>query len=104
MGRAGLLSTPYQDFVARFRATVRRAVPRDAIVAVVSRGDGDLLEIEGSEAWHFPQRGDGVYLGYYPSDSSAAIRHLEALRERGAEFLAIPASSLWWLEHYEDFA
>ena len=94
----------YQEVVTRFREVVRGAVPRDATVAVVSRGDGDLLDIEVSRAWHFPQRRDGVYLGYYPPDSSAAIQHLERLRERGAEFLAFPASSLWWLEHYEGFA
>jgi glycosyltransferase involved in cell wall biosynthesis len=94
----------YSDAIARFRGLVSRALPRGATVAVVSRGDSDLLELEGVEAWHFPQRGDGVYLGYYPADSAAAIQHLEALRTKGAQFLAIPASSLWWLAHYAGFA
>jgi len=102
--RAVVLSTTYQQVIARFHEVVRSTVPRAATVAVVSRGDGDLLKIEGARGWHFPQRADGVYLGYYPPDSSAAIQHLEALRERGAEFLAFPPSSLWWLEHYDGFA
>jgi glycosyltransferase involved in cell wall biosynthesis len=93
----------YSDVLSRFRVLLQRALPANATVAVVSRGDGELLRLEGLDAWHFPQRADGVYLGYYPPDSAAAIQHLEALRAKGAEFLAVPASSLWWLEHYAGF-
>jgi glycosyltransferase involved in cell wall biosynthesis len=93
----------YSDVLSRFRVLLQRALPAEATVAVVSRGDGELLRLEGLDAWHFPQRADGVYLGYYPPDSAAAIQHLEALRAKGAEFLAVPASSLWWLEHYAGF-
>jgi glycosyltransferase involved in cell wall biosynthesis len=93
----------YSDLVARFQESVRRALPENTTVAVISRGDADLLQLDGIEAWHFPQRADGVYLGYYPADSASAVRHLETLRANGAEFLAIPANSLWWLEHYEAF-
>jgi glycosyltransferase involved in cell wall biosynthesis len=103
----GLLASSapaYGDVVERFQALIRHVLPPEAIVAVVSRGDADLLQLDGIEAWHFPQRGDGVYLGYYPPDNAAAIRHLETLRDKGAEFLAIPANSLWWLEHYSGFA
>jgi len=94
----------YSDVLSRFRGLVQRSLPANATVAVVSRGDGELLRFEEIEAWHFPQRGDGIYLGYYPPDSAAAIQHLEALRAKGAEFLAIPANSLWWLEHYAGLA
>ncbi len=94
----------YSDVLSSFRSLLQRALPENATVAVVSRGDDELLRLDEIEAWHFPQRGDGVYLGYYPPDSEAAIQHLEALRAKGAEFLAVPASSLWWLEHYAGFA
>lgn len=94
----------YSDVLSRFRVLLQHALPANATVAVVSRGDHELLQLEELEAWHFPQRADGVYLGYYPPDSEAAIQHLEALRAKGAEFLAIPANSLWWLEHYAGFA
>lgn len=94
----------YSDVLSRFRVLLQRALPANAAVAVVSRGDDELLRLEELDGWHFPQRGDGVYLGYYPPDSEAAIQHLEALRAKGAEFLAIPANSLWWLEHYGGFA
>jgi len=94
----------YSEAAARFRRTICRAVPRDATVAVISKGDRQLLELPQRRGWHFPQRADGVYAGYYPSDDAAAIRHLETLRERGAEFLAVPAAALWWLNHYAGFA
>src|SRR5829696_5770077 len=91
----------YQAVVRRFAQLVRGAVPDDATVLVVSKGDAQLLEIEGRETWHFPQRADGTYAGYYPHDSASAISHLEELREKGAGYLAFPAPALWWLDHYE---
>src|SRR5436190_14273203 len=93
----------YAGLVSRFREIVRRAVPPGAIVAVVSRGDHELLDLPGRSAWHFPQRADGVYAGYYPADSFAAIAHLESLREQGAGYFAIPATSRWWMDHYDAF-
>ena len=92
------------DPVVRFREVVRDTVPEDATVLVVSRGDSELLKLGGRRAWHFPQRADGVYAGYYPPDSAAAIAHVEALRTRGGEFLAFPSPAAWWLEHYDGLA
>jgi glycosyltransferase involved in cell wall biosynthesis len=93
----------YEQLVNVFRALVHEAIPPSATVAVVSKGDQALLLLGNRDAWHFPQRTDGVYAGYYPSDSSNAISHLEAVRAKGAEYLAFPAASLWWLDEYEDF-
>ena len=95
--------THYADSVIDFRKFVERLVPRGATIVVISKGDRQLLALSEREAWHFPQRADGVYAGYYPADSAAAIAHLEGLREKGAQFLAIPAASLWWLEEYGGF-
>jgi len=92
----------YRALVRRFAEFVRGAVPADATVAVVSKGDAELLEIDGCAAWHFPQRTDGTYAGYHPIDSAGAIAHLEELRAKGVDHLAFPAFSLWWLDHYED--
>ena len=89
---------------SRFRDVVGRVVPDDAVVIVVTRGDSSLLDLGGPTGWHFPQRSDGVYAGYYPEDSRAAVAHLEALRKRGGEFLALPAAALWWLDHYPGLA
>jgi glycosyltransferase involved in cell wall biosynthesis len=92
----------YRALVQRFAEFVRSAVPTDATVAVVSKGDVELLEIDGRAAWHFPQRSDGTYTGYHPFDSAGAIAHLEELREKGADHIAFPAPSTWWLDHYEE--
>lgn len=91
------------EIVPRFRALLDRTVPPGARVLVASKGDRAVVELDGREGSHFPQRGDGVYAGYYPSDSAAAITHLEELRERGADFIAFPATALWWLDQYREF-
>jgi len=89
--------------LSRVRDVVGRVVPADASVLAISRGDAGLLEIAGRRISHFPQNEHGVYAGFHPSDSTAAITHLEALRARGAEFLLIPATAYWWMKHYKDF-
>jgi glycosyl transferase family 2 len=43
------------------------------------------------------------FSGYYPLDSDEAVARLEALREKGADFLLFPCSAFWWLEHYPEF-
>jgi GT2 family glycosyltransferase len=96
-------SNEYRQLVEEIRETVRATLPADAKVLVVSRGDSDLLELDGRRSSHFPQLDGGAYAGYYPSDSDEAISHLESLRARGAGFLLLPRPSLWWLEHYRGF-
>lgn len=87
--------------VERIHAAVRRVLPAGtAPIAVVSRGDEDLIRFDGHVGWHFPQTEDGDYAGYHPADSDAAIAELEDVRRRGAGYLLIPGSSSWWLEHY----
>ena len=93
-----------EQLCRRLGKTIRAVTPPGAKVLVVSRGDDDLVEIEGRVGWHFPQDSDGAYAGHYPADAVEAIAHLEALRAKGAAFLAIPAPALWWLGHYAEFA
>lgn len=79
-------------------------VPVGATILVVSKGDEDALELGGRRGWHFPRGEDGAYTGYHPGDSAEAISHLEALREKGGQFLLFPTHSLWWLDHYTEFS
>ena len=94
----------YREQLAGIHALVDERVPEGATVLVVSRGDEDALDLGGRRAWHFPQGGDGSYAGSYPHDSEEAVAHLEDLRRRGAQYLLVPATSAWWLDHYEGFA
>jgi spore maturation protein CgeB/SAM-dependent methyltransferase len=87
----------------RLREFARSVLPEGVQVLVVSKGDDDLLRLEGRYGRHFPQGPGGVYAGYHPENSRDAIAHLEALRAQGAGYLLIPASSWWWLEFYADF-
>jgi GT2 family glycosyltransferase len=95
---------PYLELATRIRDLVHRDLPPAARILVVSRGDDELLRLNGSHASHFPQAGDGVYAGHYPADSAEAIAQLEALRqEEGFEFLILPRPAFWWLEFYDGF-
>jgi GT2 family glycosyltransferase len=91
----------YQREAEQVREVVKDAVPSGSTVLVISRGDEELLRLNGRRAEHFPQADDGTWAGHHPADSAEAIAHLESLRERGAEFLVVPPTYLWWLRHYE---
>lgn len=92
----------YVDVVAELRDAVCSIVPAGATVLVISKGDEDLLRFDGRTGWHFPRGPAGDY-AHYPADSEAAIRHLEDLRAKGAQYFAVPGTSFWWFDHYRDF-
>jgi len=92
----------YRREVARIRQLVCRHVPAGSIVAVVSRGDDELLAFDRRRGWHFPRTNKGVYAGHHPADSTEAIAHVAELRKRGAKYLLIPRTGFWWLEHYTE--
>jgi GT2 family glycosyltransferase len=94
----------YGRLVERIRAAVAQTVPSGSTVLVISRGDRALVELEDRQAGHFPQDRGGGYLGHHPRDSEDAIARLEELRARGADYLVMPSTSYWWLEHYHGFA
>ncbi len=93
----------YDAAVAHIRKSVQAAVPAGARVLVISKGDEALLDLPGVQAGHFPQDRDGGYRGYNPADGRDALGQLEALRSQGAQYLLIPATALWWLDHYREF-
>jgi hypothetical protein len=78
-------------------------LPPEATVLVVSRGDANLLDV-GRHASHFPQTPDGQWTGHHPATSDDAIAHLEELRAGGASHLLLPATAMWWLNHYAGLA
>jgi ATP-binding cassette subfamily B protein len=94
------LSPDYRRLREAVRNTVCQVAPPDATVMVASKGDSVLLDLGGRRAWHFPHGMGGGYAGHYPADSGEAIRQVEHLRDRGADFLVFPSTALWWLEHY----
>lgn len=94
----------YRRLKRRLRRFVAGALPEGGSVAVVSRGDEDLLDLPGCHATHFPRQPGGAYTGFYPRDGEAAIAHLEWIRAEGANYLLFPETSLWWLEKFPRLA
>jgi GT2 family glycosyltransferase len=93
----------YRQVVKRTRELVRERVSAGAVVAVISKGDDDLLRHRQVEAWHFPRDERGTFAGWYPAGDLAAIAHLEVLRSRGATHLLVPETYDWWLTTYAGF-
>jgi GT2 family glycosyltransferase len=93
----------YRSLLEKLRETARAALPTEATVVVISKGDDELLDLGVRQAWHFPQDEHGGYAGHYPDSSTAAIDQLEGLRSRGAEYLLVPATANWWLDGYPEF-
>ena len=101
-GSSKVTAADYQQLVERIQELIRYTVPAAATTVVVSRGDEQLLQLDGRPAWHFPRLPDGQYAGEYPADSAEAIAQLEQLRANGAGYLVLPSTAFWWLDFYED--
>ncbi len=93
----------YQQLIGRVREVVHNSLAPGDTVIVVSKGDDELLKFDGRIGWHFPQNEKGIYAGHYPPDSAAALEHLRALRAKGGNYLLIPSTAFWWLDHYAEF-
>jgi GT2 family glycosyltransferase len=90
----------YQRVTQRIREIIADTLPAGATVLVVSKGDEELLRLEGHSARHFPAADDGTWAGHHPSDSDEAVATLEAMRAAGGQFIVFPSTGMWWLEHY----
>jgi hypothetical protein len=90
----------YQQLVGRVREIVQRTIPCGATVAMVNKGDEQLLDLDGRQGWHFPRTPDGIYAGHYPADTAEAISQVDAVRAAGADYVLFPATAFWWLDHY----
>jgi len=97
------LVSGYRDLVRDIQHIVSCVVPAGGVVMVVSKGDDNLLQLGERIGRHFPETETGVYVGYHPRDSAAAITTLESAIDRGHEYLLFPGTSLWWLDHYSAF-
>jgi hypothetical protein len=97
--------TDYQQLVQNIRDLVRASVPEGGLVLVLSRGDGELLQLDPCQGSHFPQQEDGTYSGYHPLDGAAAVQDLQqVLKRTTAPFFLIPQTAHWWLVEYRDLA
>ena len=83
------------------REVLGRHVPADVVVAIVSRGDEELLRCAPGGGLHVPRDASGSWAGHHPADTTEVIAEVEAAQEGGATFLYVPCTSLWWLDNYD---
>lgn len=99
-----LLKPRYRDLVERVRRVANEAIPAGGRVAVVSRGDEDLLSLGAAFAEHFPGDESGAWLGWYPESGAQAAALLEKAVSRSVEYLLVPDTASWWLQKYPELA
>jgi hypothetical protein len=94
----------YRQHVRDVREAICDATPPSAVVAVVTRGDDDLLRLHDRRGLHLPADTNGEWAGHHPGDLGAVMAHLRRARDAGAQWFALPSSSAWWLDHYTGLA
>jgi SAM-dependent methyltransferase len=77
-------------------------VPTEALVAVASGGDEELLDLDGVETSHFPQDESLAYAGAEPRDWTQAVYEVESLRPRPIQYLLFPSAEGGLLERYPE--
>jgi GT2 family glycosyltransferase len=90
----------YTQLRQRIRTATSTHLPAGSTIAVISKGDEELLKLNGHRGWHFPRGTDGGYANIYPANGAEAVMQLKQLREQGARFLLIPKPAFWWLDYY----
>jgi glycosyltransferase involved in cell wall biosynthesis len=90
----------YDALVQRVREKVADVVPPKSELAVVSKGDEQLLLLGNRRCSHFPRTPAGAYAGHYPANDDEAIAQVEEARANGVEYLVFPSTANWWLEYY----
>lgn len=91
----------YDHLCSAVSTTVAEHVPAGATVAVISRGDDTLVDLPDRAGRHFPADEAGGYAGNYPRSAADAVQALRQAQQAGVEYLVVPATSAWWLAHYD---
>jgi GT2 family glycosyltransferase len=96
------ITPEYSQLRQRIHAASFEHLPAGSTVAIISKGDDELINLRSHRAWHFPQSTDGAYANIYPADGTEAVAQLEAIHAKGARFLLIPQPAYWWLDYYRE--
>jgi Sulfotransferase family len=87
------------------REVIRRTVPEDATIIVMSDGDEELIPaMDGRRVLLFPQQegGDNIPIGLDAIDPDAESG-LRTLQASGGNYLLVPSSGYQWLNRRKDF-
>jgi len=93
----------HMELVERIRGAVSALVPPDAHMAVVSRGDIELLNLPVARAAHFLSGPGMGWAGHNPADDEEALNALDEAIKAGATHFLVPADEYWWFDSYPRF-
>jgi 4-amino-4-deoxy-L-arabinose transferase-like glycosyltransferase len=95
---ASVIYVPWDESSMLAGAELNRSVAREALVAVIDRGNPTALYYSKRKGWHFPKN-----FGTTPADSAEAIRELSELHQLGLRYLVLLKYTSWWLDYYTEF-
>src|SRR5204863_7676396 len=78
---------PLQRMVSRIREIVREQLPSEAIVAVATSGNSELLRLDGRQAWHLPQMEEGGGAGQLFAQGAKGSTETPAWIEAGMTYV-----------------
>lgn len=96
-------SENYSAFCKKLHDGLRRGIPKGSTIALLSRGDERIVDLDDYTMLHFPLDKAGNYQGHHPRDDAAAIAALDGAARSGAQYLVVPEYSAWWFEYYPGF-
>ncbi len=86
----------------RILDSITSEIPSGEIFILIDENSLDTTIFSQWKVLPFLEK-DGAYYGL-PADDNIAIRELKRLKESGASFVVLIASSFWWLDHYTKFS
>ncbi len=103
-GHSRPVDSAYTEMVSALRRALVAQVDPMVEVAIVSKGDDELVAMAPLSVRHFPIDPNGAPMGHHPANSEAAIRLLDDAVHDGVGCFVVPRTSRWWLDHYRGFA
>lgn len=92
----------YRALVRDIRATVLGATPAASTVVVATKGDPDLVALDGRRALPVLEEPDGSPAVHHPRSSREVVDRLRAAASGGPAYFVLPATHRWWLDHYAE--
>ena len=81
---------------------LERTTAPDSLIIAADHGDPTILYYAHRRGWHLPEK-DAIYAGD-PADARQLIDDVAQLRKRGATHLVFVSTTLWFVDHYPEFA
>jgi 4-amino-4-deoxy-L-arabinose transferase-like glycosyltransferase len=81
---------------------LERMTAPDSLIVAADHGDPTIFYYARRRGWHLPEE-NGIYYGD-PASAQQLIDEVAQLRKQGATHLVFVSTTLWFVDHYDEFA